>query len=141
MTILFFEDGRVLIDAQEPLENVDWSGLIGCVSDAQAGDTLVYNGTMWTNAAPRPVLYVAEAAGEDDAVVLTASYESIAAAVAANRQVIIVSESSGTTTLVPLATFGGDDDTGYTVTAGVATYTSDTAGGVLTKQAAGGGEG
>ena len=138
MTILFFEDGRVLIDAQEPLENVDWSGLIGCVSDAQAGDTLVYNGTMWANAAPKPVLYVAEAAGEDDAVVLTASYESIAAAVAANRQVIIASESEGTTTLTALATFGGNDDTGYTVTAGAATYTSDTAGGVLTKQADGG---
>ena len=35
-------------------------------------------------------------------------------------------------------TFGGNDDTGYTVTAGAATYTSDTAGGVLTKQADGG---
>ena len=138
MTILFFEDGRVLIDAQEPLENVDWSGLIGCVSDAQAGDTLAYNGTMWVNAAPKPVLYVAEAAGEDDAVVLTASYESIAAAVAANRQVIIASESEGTTTLTALATFGGNDETGYTVTAGEATYTSETAGGVLTKQVSGG---
>ena len=63
----------------------------------------------------------------------------IAAAVAANRAVVISSESEGTTTLVPLATFGGDDDTGYTVTAGAATYTSDTAGGILTKQE--GGEG
>ena len=94
---------------------------------------------MWTNAAPRPVLYVNEAAGEGDTVVLTASYESIAAAVEANRQVIIASESEGTTTLTALATFGGNDDTGYTVTAGDATYTSDTAGGVLTKQAGGDG--
>lgn len=130
----------MLIDAEEPLENVSLKGLIGCIADAQAGDSMVYNGTMWVNTAPRPVLYVAEVAGEGDAVVLTASYESIAAAVAANRQVIIASESEGTTTLTALATFGGNDDTGYTVTAGAATYTSDTAGGVLTKQA-GGGEG
>ena len=138
MTILFFDDGRLLIDAEEPLENVDLRGLIGCIADAKAGDTLVYNGSMWVNAAPRPVLYVSEAAGEGDAVVLTASYEGIVAAVAANRAVIISSESDGTTTLAPLATYGGDDDTGYTVTAGEATYTADTADGVLTKQAAGG---
>ena len=140
MTILFFEDGRMLIDAEEPLENVSLKGLIGCIADAQAGDTFIYNGTMWVNAAPKPVLYVAEAAGEGDTVVLTASYESIAAAVAANRAVIISSENEGTTTLVPLATFGGNDETGYTVTAGEATYTSDTAGGVLTKQVSGGEE-
>ena len=138
MTILFFEDGRLLIDAEEPLENVELKNLLGCIADAQAGDAILYNGAMWVNAQPKPVLYVAEAAGEDDAVVLTASYESIAAAVAANRQVIIASESEGTTTLAALATFGGNDDTGYTVTAGGATYTSDTAGGVLTKQADGG---
>ena len=140
MTILFFEDGRLILDAEGPLENVELKNLLGCISDAKAGDAIQYNGTMWVNAAPRPVLYVNEAAGEGDAVVLTASYESIAAAVAANRQVIIASESEGTTTLAALATFGGNDDTGYTVTAGAATYTSDTAGGVLTKQA-GGGEG
>ena len=137
MTILFFEDGRVLIDAADPLENVSLKGLIGCIADAQAGDSVVYNGTMWVNAAPRPVLYVAEVAGEGDAVVLTASYASIAAAVAANRAVIITSESEGTTTLAALVSFGGNDDTGYTVTAGDATYTSDTADGVLTKQAGG----
>lgn len=139
MTILFFEDGRLILDAEGPLENVELKNLLGCISDAKAGDAIVYNGTMWVNAAPNPVLYVAEAAGEDDAVILTASYETIAAAVAANRTVIISSESEGATILVPLATFGGDDDTGYTVTAGAATYTSDTAGGILTKQA--GGEG
>lgn len=139
MTILFFDDGRMLIDAAEPLENVSLKGLIGCIADAQAGDSMVYNGTMWVNAAPRSVLYVAEVAGDGDAVVLTASYAGIAAAVAANRQVIITSESGGTTTLAALVSFGGNDDDGYTVTAGEATYTSDTAGGVLTKQA--GGEG
>ena len=139
MTILFFEDGRLILDAEGPLENVELKKLLGCIADAKAGDAIMYNGTMWVNAAPRPVLYVAEAEGEGDAVVLTASYETIAAAVAANRAVIISSESEGTTTLVPLATFGGDDDTGYTVTAGAATYTSDTAGGILTKQE--GGEG
>ena len=139
MTILFFDDGRMLIDAAEPLENVSLKGLIGCIADAQAGDSMVYNGTMWVNAAPRPVLYVAEVAGEDDAVVLTASYAGIAEAVAANRQVIITSESEGTTTLAALVSFGGNDDDGYTVTAGEATYTSDTAGGVLIKQAGGDG--
>ena len=139
MTILFFEDGRLILDADGPLENVELKNLLGCISDAKAGDAIVYNGTMWVNAAPKPVLYVAEAAGEDDAVVLTVSYETIAAAVAANRAVIISSESEGTTTLVPLATFGGDDETGYTVTAGAATYTSDTADGVLTKQSGGDG--
>ena len=139
MTILFFDDGRMLIDAAEPLENVSLKGLIGCIADAQAGDSLVYNGTMWVNAAPRPVLYVAEVAGESDAVVLTASYAGIAAAVAANRQVIITGESGGMITLAALVTFGGNDDDGYTVTAGEATYTSDTAGGVLTKQAGGDG--
>lgn len=139
MTILFFEDGRLILDAEGPLENVELKNLLGCIADAKAGDIIAYNGTMWVNAAPNPVLYVAEAAGENDAVILTASYETIAAAVAANRAVIITSESEGTTTLVPLATFGGDDDTGYTVTAGAATYTSDTAGGILIKQA--GGEG
>ena len=139
MTILFFEDGRLVIDAEGPLENVSLKGLIGCIAGAKAGDAIVYNGTMWVNDAPKPVLYVAEVAGEGDAIVLTASYAGIAAAVAANRAVIISSESEGPTTLVPLATFGGDDDTGYTVTAGAATYTSDTAGGILTNQE--GGEG
>lgn len=141
MTILFFDDGRMLIDAQEPLENVSLKGLIGCIADAQAGDVPVYNGTMWVNAAPRPVLYVAEVAGESDTVVLSASYAGIAAAVAANRSVIITSESEGTTTLTPLTSFGGSDETGYTVTAGSDTYTAETADGVLTKQAAAGGEG
>ena len=136
MTILFFNDGRLLIDAEEPLENVDLRGLIGCIADAKPGDALMYNGSMWVNGAS--ALYLDEAEGDNDTVILTATYAAIKAAIDAGRAVLIRSESSGTYTLAPLATYGGDDDTGYTVTVGEATYTAATADGVLTKQAAGG---
>ena len=52
MTILLYNDGRLLIDDGNPLEGVSLDGLVACVTDPQAGDLLTYNGTMWVNAQP-----------------------------------------------------------------------------------------
>ena len=139
MTILFYNDGRLLLDDGNPLEGVSLDGLIVCVTDPKPGQCLTNIGGLWMNGAS--ALYVDEASGVDDAVILNATYAGIVAAVDAGEAVIIRSESSGTYTLAPLASYGGDDDTGYTVTAGEATYTASAADGALTKQAASGGEG
>lgn len=141
MNILLYKDGRLLIDDGNPMENVNFDGMVMYLLDPVEGDTLVYDGSAWTNGAPAPVLYANEGAGDDDAVVLDKTYAQISTAVTDNRAVYIASVSEGTTTLVPLASFGGSDETGYTVTAGSDTYTAETADGVLTKQAAAGGEG
>ena len=71
---------------------------------------------------------------------LTVTYNQIAAAVAAGLGVIIKTEAEGTVTLAPLGSYGGDAETGYTVTAGTDTYTAETADGPLVKQAGGGAE-
>ena len=139
MTIMLLRGGRIIMDDGNPIEGIDLSALELILADPKAGDTITYNGTMWVNAAPRPALYVDEAEGAGSTTILTATYAQIKAAVDASRAVCIRTESSGTYTLTPLATYGGSDNDGYTVTAGNDTYTSETADGALVKQA--GGEG
>ena len=137
MTILLYNDGRLVIDQTAPLEGVTLDNLAMFAADARPGDVLTFNGTFWQNGAAN--LITDEVSGEGDAVQLDKTYAQIKAAVDAGQMVIIRSESSGTYTLTPLATYGGDDDTGYTVTAGSDTYTSSTVDGALVKEA--GGEG
>lgn len=139
MTIMLFNDGRIVTaEAGQPI-NIALDGLLALIVNPQEGDVLTYNGKMWINGAA--VLYVHEAEGEDDAVILDKTYADIAGAVGAGRAVYVASvDESENNVLVPLATYGGNDSDGYTVTAGEGTYTADTADGVLTKQAAGGGE-
>lgn len=137
MNIFMYADGHIVTDAGNPIERLNLDGLVLFVADPKPGDCLMYNGDMWVNTAP--VLYASEGEGAGDTVVLDATYADIAAAVAANKAVYIKSvDASDVTALVPLGTFGGDDDTGYTVTAGEATYTADTATDALVKAAADG---
>lgn len=131
MTILLFDDGRLLIDKANPIEaNLD--GLV-MMLDGKAGDVLAFDGNIWQSTAPAPVLYVGETETAAHETVLTENYSTIAAAVAANKAVYVKTESGGTVALAPLATYGGNDDDGYTVTAGSDTYTSETAEGNLVK--------
>ena len=55
MTILLYNDGKLLIDAGNPMENVSLDGLVACITDPQKGDALVYNGSMWVAGNPFPV--------------------------------------------------------------------------------------
>lgn len=132
MTILLYNDGRLLIDDGNPMEGVSLEGLIAYITDPISGEVLTNIGGLWTNGAS--ALYVDEIEGESDSVILTSTYAEIDAAIDAGRAVFIRTESSGTYTLNPLATYGGDDDTGYTVTAGSDTYKADSADGALTKE-------
>ena len=133
MTILLYDTGKLLIDKTQPLENVSLDNLAVFSADPKAGQTLTFNGLFWQNGAAN--LIVNEIAGEDDAVLLDKTYADIESAVDAGAMVIIRSESDGTYTLSPLATYGGNDTSGYTVTAGSDTYTAETRTGALTKQA------
>lgn len=133
MTIMMFKNGQWVIDEANPIEQ-PLEGLILMLDGFKAGDTLTFDGTMWTNVSPAPVLYVNEAAGESDAVILDKTYADIKGAVEANKAVYIASVADGVTTLTPLATFGGNDTSGYSVTAGAAEYTATTATGTLTKE-------
>ena len=135
MTVLIFKDGRFVVDEHQPIEgNLD--GLYALIAEPQAGQLLTFNGSVWTSAAPAAsVLYAGETTKDSDTV-LTVTYAEIAAAIAAGKSVIVRTEAEGTATLVPLASYGGNDDDGYTVVAGESTYTAETAGGALVKQAA-----
>lgn len=134
MTVLVYKDGRLVTDDKGPIEG-SLEGLLMILADAKDGDTITYNGSVWTNIAPKPVLYAEEADGADSTTVLTATYAMIKAAVEAGRGVYVVSiGESEETVLTPLGSYGGDDETGYTVTAGSNTYTATTANGILTKQ-------
>ena len=137
MTLILTHDGHLVTDDENPIELTDaLAGALAILADPTEGQAIIYRGGLWTNGAA--ALYVDEAEGTDDAVILTATYEQIKAAIDAGRAVFIRSESSGTYTINALATYGGNSTSGYTVTAGSDTYTASTADGALTKRAAGG---
>ena len=47
MTILLYNDGRLVIDDGNPIEGNSLEGLVACVSDPQSGDTLKFDGKQW----------------------------------------------------------------------------------------------
>ena len=55
MTILLYNDGKLVVDNGNPLEGVSLDGLLACISDPQEGDSLIYNGSMWVPGNPFPV--------------------------------------------------------------------------------------
>ena len=57
MTILLYEDGRILVDKHDPLEGVSLDNLLAYISNPSDGDTLVYNASagMWVAGNPFPV--------------------------------------------------------------------------------------
>ena len=57
MTILLYEDGRILVDKHDPLEGVSLDNLLAYISNPADGDTLVYNASsgMWVAGNPFPV--------------------------------------------------------------------------------------
>ena len=40
MTILVYEDGRLVVDHADPLERLDFNGLIACITNPKSGDVL-----------------------------------------------------------------------------------------------------
>ena len=55
MTILLYNDGKLVVDNGNPLEGVSLDGMLACISDPQEGDSLIYNGSMWVPGNPFPV--------------------------------------------------------------------------------------
>jgi len=52
MTIMLFNDGRIVTaEAGQPI-NIALDGLLALIVNPQEGDVLTYNGTMWVNAQP-----------------------------------------------------------------------------------------
>lgn len=64
MTILLYNDGKLVVDNGNPLEGVSLDGLLACISDPQEGDSLVYNGSMWVPGNPFPVAITEPADGD-----------------------------------------------------------------------------
>ena len=64
MTILLYKDGRLVVDDGNPIEGNSLEGLLACVADPKAGDTLKFNGTQWVAAGGSA--YVAEFAWDSD---------------------------------------------------------------------------
>ena len=64
MTILLYNDGRLVIDDGNPIEGNSLDGLVACVADPQSGDTLVYDGEMWVPGNPFPVSITEPADGD-----------------------------------------------------------------------------
>lgn len=134
MTILLYDDGKLIIDKSQPLEGISFDNLIACISNASNGDVLTYNGTMWQNTAPAPVLYLAETENAGHDTILNAKYTDIVAAINANKSVFLQTVADGVTSLTPIASFGGSSVAGYSVTFGSDTYTATTETGDLVKQ-------
>ena len=63
MTILVYEDGHILVDHADPLECVDFNGLIACITNPKSGDVLTYKGGMLTNG--KSPVYAVPANGAD----------------------------------------------------------------------------
>ena len=58
MTVLVYDDGKIIVDKEDPIEGQSLDGLIACLANPQDGDILVYNATaqMWEVASnPLPV--------------------------------------------------------------------------------------
>ena len=49
MTILLYNDGRLVIDDGNPLEGAALEGLLACVTDPKEGDVLTFDGSLWVN--------------------------------------------------------------------------------------------
>lgn len=69
MTILLYNDGRLVIDDGNPIEGNSLEGLVACVSDPQSGDTLKFDGKQWVAGAAASGL--PDVSGDDDGKVLT----------------------------------------------------------------------
>lgn len=69
MTILLYNDGRLVIDDGNPIEGNSLEGLVACVADPQSGDTLKYDGKQWVAGAAASGL--PDVTGDDDGKVLT----------------------------------------------------------------------
>lgn len=66
MTILLYEDGRLLIDKADPLPTADLDGLVAYIANPSEGQVLTFNGSYWTNAdIPEPEPDLEPAAGGD----------------------------------------------------------------------------
>lgn len=66
MTILLYDDGRIVTDEGNPIEGAKLEGLAACIADPQDGDVLVYNATagMWQVGNPLPVTITAPEEGD-----------------------------------------------------------------------------
>lgn len=66
MTILLYKDGKLVIDAADPIEGAKLENLAACIANPKAGDMLVYNATagMWEVGNPLP-LKISELADGD----------------------------------------------------------------------------
>ena len=69
MTILLYNDGRLVIDDGNPIEGNSLDGLVACVSDPQSGDTLKFDGKQWVAGAAASGLPTVS--GDDNGKVLT----------------------------------------------------------------------
>ena len=69
MTILLYNDGRLVIDDGNPIEGNSLDGLVACVADPQSGDTLKYDGKQWVAGAAASGLPTVS--GDDNGKVLT----------------------------------------------------------------------
>ena len=69
MTILLYNDGRLVIDDGNPIEGNSLEGLVACVSDPQSGDTLKFDGKQWVAGAAASGLPAVS--GTDNGKVLT----------------------------------------------------------------------
>ena len=57
MTILVYDNGKIIVDKADPIEGQNFNGLIACLANPQDGDTLVYNATsgLWQAGNPLPL--------------------------------------------------------------------------------------
>lgn len=69
MTILLYNDGRLVSDDGNPIEGNSLEGLVACVSDPQSGDTLKFDGKQWVAGAAASGL--PDVSGDDNGKVLT----------------------------------------------------------------------
>lgn len=97
MTILLYDDGRLVIDDGNPIEGrASLDGLIACVSDPQSGDTLKYDGKQWVAGAAASGLPTVS--GDDNGKVLTVVEGEWAPAAGGGggSGVLVVTENDGT---------------------------------------------
>ena len=57
MTILLYKDGKLVIDAADPIEGAKLENLAACLANPKDGDTLVYDATagIWQVGNPLPL--------------------------------------------------------------------------------------
>lgn len=69
MTILVYDNGKIIVDKADPIEGQSLDNLIACLANPQDGDTLIYNATaqMWETG---------KGSSEGNVLVLTADYDT-----------------------------------------------------------------